>query len=201
MDTREKILFVLFIGRNCAFYKASWKIAFLFFAFLRQLGTKLRTAFVLRIITTKGEGETFAIDAQWSRRERERERNKKRKGKKASAVLSNNINYKGIVIIKSAASPQSKLRTVGRTLDDLKANLRDGGVILYKRGRLLYVQQRNYNKGIDGNDLVRGFCLILCPGIGKLFSFSPGGSVDRLSETVADLIIISTDEQTRHRYA
>lgn len=46
MDTREKILFVLFIGRNCAFYKASWKIAFLFFAFLRQLGTKLRTAFV-----------------------------------------------------------------------------------------------------------------------------------------------------------
>lgn len=85
--------------------------------------TRNETLNRLRIITTKGGGGTFAVDAQWSRR-----KEKKRKGKKASAVLSSNINYKGIVIIKSAASPQSKLRTVGRTLDHLKANFAGGSL-------------------------------------------------------------------------
>lgn len=85
--------------------------------------TRNETLNRLRIITTKGRGGTFAVDAQWSRREE-----KKRKGKKASAVLSSNINYKGIVIIKSAASPQSKLRTVDRTLDHLKANFAGGSL-------------------------------------------------------------------------
>lgn len=55
-------------------------------------------------------------------------RGKKTERKESSAVLSSNINYKGIVIIKSAASPQSKLRTVGRTLDHLKANFAGGSL-------------------------------------------------------------------------
>lgn len=73
---------------------------------------------------------------QWSRKKRGK---KEKKRRKISPVLSNNINYKGIVIIKSAASPQSKLRKVGRTLDDLKANLRE---------EVLFCIKGTFNKGI-----------------------------------------------------
>lgn len=65
---------------------------------------------------------------------------KKKKKKRASPTprfIEYNIKYKGMVIIKSAASPQSKLRTVGRTLDDLKANLRAEVLFCTKRDVLL----------------------------------------------------------------